>query len=68
MLRHHLQSQSLQVALGAISPFVRSWSGTVFRAVSPRYATFKAAVSGHGSFLTGGRFNGKGCFEAVYAG
>jgi RES domain-containing protein len=43
----------------------RSWSGVIFRSVSPRYARPEDIVSGYGSSRAGGRWNAPG-IHAIY--
>src|SRR5437870_6910515 len=43
------------------------WSGVVYRATSPHYASSRDLVSGEGARLHGGRWNAPGTFAAVYA-
>jgi RES domain-containing protein len=43
----------------------RSWSGVIFRSVSPRYARPTDIVSGDGSYRAGGRWNAPG-IHAIY--
>jgi RES domain-containing protein len=42
-----------------------SWSGVIFRSVSPRYARPPDLVSGYGSYRAGGRWNAPGIY-AIY--
>jgi RES domain-containing protein len=42
-----------------------SWSGVIFRSVSPRYARADDIVSGYGSYRAGGRWNAPGIY-AIY--
>jgi RES domain-containing protein len=42
-----------------------SWSGVIFRSVSPRYARAADIVSGYGSYCAGGRWNAPGIY-AIY--
>ncbi|MBV8969792.1 MAG: RES domain-containing protein [Verrucomicrobia bacterium] len=42
-----------------------SWSGVIFRSVSPRYARPADIVSGYGSYRAGGRWNAPGIY-AIY--
>lgn len=42
------------------------FSGTCFRSVSPKYATKDRFLSARGSYITGGRYNFVGTFEALY--
>src|SRR6516225_11007322 len=44
-----------------------SWSGVIFRSVSPRYARAADIVSGYGSYRAGGRWNAPGIY-AIYGG
>lgn len=45
--------------------FFGSWSGVVFRSVSPRYARPTDIVTGYGSYRAGGRWNAPGIY-AIY--
>jgi RES domain-containing protein len=45
--------------------FFGSWSGVMFRSVSPRYARAADIVSGYGSYRAGGRWNAPGIY-AIY--
>jgi len=45
--------------------FFGSWSGVIFRSVSPRYARATDIVSGYGSYCAGGRWNAPGIY-AIY--
>jgi RES domain-containing protein len=45
--------------------FFGSWSGVIFRSVSPRYARAADIVSGYGSYRAGGRWNAPGIY-AIY--
>ena len=45
--------------------FFVSWSGVIFRSVSPRYARAADIVSGYGSYRAGGRWNVPGIY-AIY--
>ena len=42
-----------------------SWSGVIFRSVSPRYARPADIISGYGSYRAGGRWNAPGIY-AIY--
>ncbi len=42
-----------------------SWSGVIFRSVSPRYARAADIISGYGSYRAGGRWNAPGLY-AIY--
>ena len=42
-----------------------SWSGVIFRSVSPRYARPADIISGYGSYCAGGRWNAPGIY-AIY--
>ena len=42
-----------------------SWSGVIFRSVSPRYARAADIISGSGSYCAGGRWNAPGIY-AIY--
>src|SRR5207244_5943857 len=45
--------------------FFGSWSGVIFRSVSPRYARAADIISGYESYCAGGRWNAPGIY-AIY--
>jgi RES domain-containing protein len=65
--KRHPWSRRIRSSLRRSLKYVESWSGTVYRAVFPRYATHTAILSGEGARTWGGRYTPRDIFAAVYA-
>jgi RES domain-containing protein len=62
----HPDFERLRRGVGRCLTFERPWSGTVFRSVTPRYATSADLLSGQGARKHGDRWNPPGSFAVVY--
>ncbi len=65
-VKEHPWSGRLLRACAAAARFAAKFEGVIYRAVSPRYASSRDAVSGLGAKKHGGRWNPPGEFAAVY--
>lgn len=65
-LKEHPWSGRLLRACAEAARFAAKFEGVIYRAVSPRYAASRDAISGLGAKKYGGRWNPPGEFAAVY--
>jgi RES domain-containing protein len=63
----HPESDRLARALARCSLLGEKWAGFVYRSTSPEYASRDDLITGAGAKTTGGRWNPRGSFHAVYA-
>jgi RES domain-containing protein len=63
----HPEAERLARALARCDPLADEWAGFVYRSSSPEYAGRDDLITGAGAKETGGRWNPKGSFHAVYA-
>jgi len=65
-LRSYKDFDHLQQAARRLARSARTWSGVVYRSVTPEYANLADLISGKGSQLFGGRWNPPRSFPSVY--